>query len=160
MSETLNFRKYDGTPILDAGVYVADWVSRHPHCTVTIGCDSQEYARFIKYAIVIVLHDVDESGIGHGAHVISAVVLDHSRNMKSDIYTKLWKEAELAIEAAKLIDACGKSIKIHLDYNSKESEYSNVLYNTGIGFFKAMGYDVCGKPYSYCASHTADHYVR
>lgn len=156
----LKFRKIDKTKIIDVKKYVIDWVNKHPFCTVMIGCDSQAHSKYIKYSVVICLHDIDENGIGHGCHVINADYLDYNKSMKTDLYTKLWQEAELAIYAAQMIDGCGKKISVHLDYNSNEEEYSNVLYNSGIGYVQSFGYDCYGKPFSMVASHTADSYCR
>jgi len=156
MKDKLVFKKYNGTIIKNVHEYVKYWVEEHPYGTVSIGCDSQEHARYIKYAVTIVMHYKDESGIGHGGHVISATYADNSKNMKSDIYTKLWAETEITIEVAKMVGDIGIKPVIHLDYNSDESEYSHVLYNAGIGFCKGMGYEAQGKPYAYAASHTAD----
>ena len=160
----LEFKKYDGTLIKDVHEYVKYWVEENPHGTVTIGCDSQEHSRYIKYAVTIVMHhrsaiegkNGEVTYHGHGGHVIFASYHDHTKNMKSDIYTKLWAETEVTIEVAKLIGDIGVKPVIHLDYNSDETQYSHVLYNAGIGFAKGMGFEAFGKPYAWAASHTAD----
>jgi uncharacterized protein len=160
----LKFHKFDGTFIENVNEYVKLWIKEHPYCTVTIGCDSQEHARHIQYAVTICLHNKDRYGIGHGAHVVVAQYKDSNRNMKSDIYTKLWGEAELTIEAAQMIESAAlefhKKITIHLDYNSDENEYSNVLYAAGIGYAQSMGFEAVGKPWAYAASSVADRYCR
>jgi len=156
MEEKLTFKKYDGTLIKDVHEYVKFWVQENPHGTVTVGCDSQEHARYIKYAVTIVMHFKDEFGIGHGGHVIYASYQDKTKNMKSDIYTKLWAETEVTIDVAKIIGDIGVKPVIHLDYNSDEKEYSHVLYSAGIGYAKGMGFEAFGKPYAWAASHTAD----
>jgi len=156
----LEFKKANGTHIPDVLTYVKEWISRHPYCTVTIGCDSQEHNHYVKYSIVICLHDVDAAGQGHGAHVISSDYFDYTKNIKTDLYTKLWQEAELAIQVGQMIQDCGKKLKIHLDYNSDESAYSNVLYNAGIGYVKSQGFDCVGKPIAWASTHIADKLCR
>jgi len=156
MKATLTFKKQDGTVIKDIHEYVKYWVEENPYGEITIGCDSQEHSKFIKYAVSIVMHYRDEMGMGHGGHVISAVYVDNSKTMKSDIYTKLWAETEITIEVAKIVGDIGKKPVIHLDYNSDEGEYSHVLYNAGLGYCKGLGYEAMGKPWAWCASHTAD----
>ena len=162
MAEELIFKKIDGTVIENVNQYVKDFINEHPYTEVTIGCDSQTHARYVKYSIVIVLHIFHESKeknpyrVGAGAHVISATVIDRSKVTKTDIYSKLWAEAMYTVQAAQMLDECTKNIKIHLDYNSKESEYSNVLYSSGIGFVKGMGYEASGKPHAWAATHVAD----
>ena len=150
------FRKFDGTKIVDVNKYVKDWVTVHPYGNVTIGCDSQTHSRWVKYAISIVMHNVDENGIGHGAHVIYSTVVDKNKSTKKDVYSKLWAETEYTMLAAELLKDCGKKVVVHLDYNSKESEYSNMLYASGIGYVKGLGYEAFGKPHAWCATHTAD----
>ena len=153
----LQFKKFDGTLIKNVGEYVKDWVIENPYGNIIIGCDSQEYSRYIKYAITIVMHYIDEFEIGHGGHVIYAIYIDKSKNMKSDVYTKLWAEAVITISMGKMIgNIGGKKPTLHLDYNSKETEYSHVMYNAGIGFALQEGFEAFGKPYAYAASNTAD----
>ena len=156
MKRTYTFKKANGTAITDIRQYVKDWVAENPYGTITIGCDSQEHAKYIKYAVSIIMHFRDKYGGGHGGHVVSAVYVDHSRNMKSDIFTKLFAESEIVVEVAQMIGDIGKKPTIHLDYNSDETKYSHVLYNAGLGYVKSMGYDVYGKPHAWAASHTAD----
>ena len=160
MKNNLEFRKIDGTIIHNVLQYVKDFITKYPYCEVSIGCDSHMHSRYIKYVIVICLHDVDDCGVGHGAHVISADYVDYSKNLKTDLYAKLWQEAELSIEVADRIKDCGKKLSIHLDYNSDENALSNVLYDSGLGYVKSMGYEGVGKPLSYSATYCADHLAR
>lgn len=153
--ENLKFKKFDGTPIDDIHLYVKQWVNENPYGTITVGCDSQEYPKYIQYAITVCMHYIDELGIGHGGHVVYSSITDKNRNMKTDVYTKLWAECELTVKAAELIGDIGHKINVHLDYNSVPTEYSNMLYSSGIGYVNAMGFEAFGKPYSY-SCHTAD----
>lgn len=157
MEQTLKmkFRKFDGSEVQDLNAYVRDWCAANPHGTVTVGCDSQEYARYIKYVITICMRYIDENGQGHGGHVIYCSLMDRDRNMKTDVYTKLWAECELTVRAATMIGDVGRKIRVHLDYNSDDTKYSNVLYSSGIGFASGMGFEAFGKPHSYTC-HTAD----
>ena len=171
MSQELIFKKFDGTIIDDVNKYVKEWALKNPYGTVTIGCDSQEFSRYVKYAIVIVMHVKDKYDVGHGAHVISSAIFDKDMKTRhgfvekkngsrdfdtSRLHNKLWKEVELTIQVAKMLDGCNKKVKIHLDYNSEETEASNALYASGIGYAQGMGYEAFGKPWAYCATHTAD----
>jgi uncharacterized protein len=166
MKKNLIFKKSNGTIIEDVNQYVKDFISKYPYVEVTIGCDSQAHSRYIQYSVVIVMHvfyeskETNQKRIGNGAHVISATFIERDKNLKSDIYSKLWAEAVYTIEAAQMLDDCVKNVKIHLDYNSKEDEYSNVLYQAGIGYVKGMGYEAYGKPYAWAATHAADDLCR
>lgn len=156
MNRKYTFKKINGDVIENVNQYVKKWLEDNPYGKITVGCDSQEYTTYIKYAVSIVMHYIDEMGMGHGGHVISAVYTDYSKNMKMDIYTKLFAESEIVVEVAQLIGDLGKKLTVHLDYNSDETQYSHVLYNVGLGYVKSMGYDVYGKPHAWAASHTAD----
>jgi hypothetical protein len=162
IERNLIFKKIDGEVINDVNNYVNNFIKENPYTDVTIGCDSQEHSKYIKYAVVIVMHKMDKYGAGHGAHVINSTYMDYSKTMKSDIYSKLWVEAELTIQTAQMLNLKNytKNIKIHLDYNSNEEEYSNVLYSSGMGFVKGMGFEAYGKPYAWAASSVADRNCR
>jgi len=162
IERTLIFKKIDGEIINDVNNYVNNYIKENPYIDITIGCDSQEHSKYIKYSVVIVMHKLDKYGVGHGAHVINANYIDTSKTIKSDIYSKLWVEAELTIQTAQMLNLKNyfKNIKIHLDYNSKEEEFSNVLYSSGMGFVKGMGFEAYGKPYAWAASSVADRNCR
>jgi predicted RNase H-related nuclease YkuK (DUF458 family) len=172
MSKTLVFRKFDGTLIEDVNAYVQDWVTKNPYGQIIVGCDSQEHSRYVKYAIVIVMHYKDKYGMGKGAHVIKSIIAEAKpkktyvqRNGKksfdtSSLQNKLWEEVELTIQAANMLKGCEKKITIHVDYNSESSAVSNVLYAPGIGYAQGMGYEAKGKPWAWASTHVADSLCR
>jgi len=153
----LNWKKYDGSTIENVSEYVQDWAAKWPKGEIMIGCDSQEHVDHVKYSVTINMHMIDQYGIGRGGHVIFANVIDKSKTLKTDMFTKLWMEAELSVQAAESLEL-NKSIKIiiHLDYNVKAEKYSHVLYNSGIGYVRGMGYEAYGKPHAWAATHSAD----
>lgn len=156
MKKELKFQKYDGTEIKDVNKYVKEWVKKNPWGKVMIGCDSQSHSNHVKYAISIVMHRVNENGVGKGAHVIYSLVKDYSASLKKDIYSKLWREAEYTVVAAKMIKDCHKDIVIHLDFNKDNNSYSNIVYAAGKGYVEGFGFKAYGKPDAFCASHNAD----
>jgi len=165
--QELKFHKIDGTPITDVKVYVHEWAKNNPYGKIIVGCDSQTFGRRIKYSVVIVMHIRDKYGMGSGAHVIVASVWDKRNNKITQLQempSKLWKESEYLFKALQMLDehdeVFKKKLIVHLDYNSVESEKSNQLYLAGMGFFKGLGYNTFGKPHSYVATHTADHFCR
>jgi predicted RNase H-related nuclease YkuK (DUF458 family) len=155
----LQFKKFDNTVISDVSTYVKDWMKEHPYSRVIIGCDSQRHRRKIKYAVSVVMHDIDKYGVGHGAHVIYATYIE-KLNRNEDMYKRLWNEAELSISAAEMIGDIGVKITIHLDYNSDEKAGSHRLCSAGTGFIESMGYEARVKPYAYVASYTSDSLCR
>ena len=176
MTQELEFKKFDGTIIEDVNQYVKDWAIANPYGQIIIGCDSQEYARYVKYAIAIVMHYKDKYGAGHGAHVIKCILIDKihkapgghlkidKRGKKSFdtniLQGKLWKEVELTIQTANMLEGCNRKIKIHVDYNSDEKAVSNMLYAPGIGYAQGLGFEAEGKPYAWAATHVADSLCR
>lgn len=164
--EDLKFHKVDGTAVTSVEEYVKNWVKENPHGKVIIGCDSQLHGRKIKYSIAIVMHYIDRMGGGHGAHVLIANVWQKrlAKTPLDEMPTKLWREAEYALAAAQMVDGNDalfkKKITIHLDYSDDANNKSNIMYASGIGYLSGMGYKALGKPDAYCASHTADHFVR
>jgi predicted RNase H-related nuclease YkuK (DUF458 family) len=178
----LVFKKYNGEIINDVNQYVKNWMDKYPYGEIYIGCDSQEHAKHIVYAVVIVMHRFTESlkdnpnRTGKGAHVLKAIIktkenmtpknnFTYDKNGKRTfntgiLATKLWKEVEYTIEAAKMLDIDHEKIKIHIDYNSKEDAGSHMLYASGLGYAQGMGYQAEAKPYAWAASHIADAYVR
>ena len=172
MTKELIFKKFDGTLIEDIKKYVENWCNENPYGEIIIGCDSQEHRRYVKYAIVIVMHFIDQYKIGHGSHIIKSIIFEkkpiknyreRNGNKQLDIsyiQEKLWKEVEYVIKAANMIKECNRKIKIHIDYNSKEGEVSHSLYSTGIGYAQEMGYEAIGKPYSWASTYVADSLCR
>ena len=173
MKQELTFRKFDGTKIDDVNQYVKNWAIENPYGEIIIGCDSQEHSRFVKYAIAIVMHFKDRWGGGHGAHVIKSILVDKAHRTPysarrggkngfdtSALQGKLWREVELTVQTAQMLQDCDKKIKIHVDYNSKEGTGSHILYAPGLGYAQGMGYEAEGKPYAWAATHVADSLCR
>lgn len=163
---TLIFKKEDGIIIDNVEKYVKDWAQENPYGNIIIGCDSQIHGRKIKYSVVICMHYKDAAGQGHGAHVISCNIWEKRLKMskKEEMPYKLWKEAEYVLQVAQMIDnddeVFKKRISVHLDFNSNETAGSNIVYHSGLGLIRGMGYAAIGKPNAPIASHTADHYCR
>lgn len=168
----LIFRKFDGTRIEDVNSYVKEWALKNPYGEIIIGCDSQEYSRYVTYAIAIVMHFKDQWGGGHGAHVIKSIIKDKASKTPSSarkgrknfdtsaLQGKLWREVELTIQTAQLLTDCNKKIRIHVDYNSDESAASHILYAPGLGYAQGLGYEAEGKPHAWAATHVADSLCR
>jgi len=167
-AEQLHFKKITGEPVMNVEQYVKDWIKENPYGKVTIGCDSQAHGRKIKYSVAICMLFIDKMGGSHGAHVISADI-ETKRNIKykrgkagamEEMPAKLWKEAELVIQAASIIDANDETFKkritIHLDYNVNAMFESNMLFASGIGYITGLGYHAEGKPHAWAATHVAD----
>jgi predicted RNase H-related nuclease YkuK (DUF458 family) len=152
------FTQTNGKVIDDLFGYVKEWVEKYPNSEIYIGCDSQEVASKINYVTTVCLYE-----IGHGVHVIlnkESIPKPKTINPLANMHPKLWFEVVKSVEVAEYLKGIEKKITVHVDYNSKQSEKSNQLYEAGIGYAKAMGYDAVGKPHAWAASCAADNYCR
>lgn len=147
------YKKIDGTLIPNIKEYVADFIEKNPTTEIHIGCDSQERGQDISYAISLCMYIP-----GHGGHVISKRIITRTASR----YEKLWKEVELAIEAAEELDNVidHQEMSIHIDYNVKPTEGSHNLYDAGIGYVTACGYKALGKPNAWASTKIADKVCR
>jgi len=167
----LVFKKITGEVIENVEKYVKDWVKENQYGKVIVGCDSQVHGRRIKYSIIVVMHKIDRMEVGHGCHLLVCDIWE-KRMLKSQVDempSKLWKEAEYALQAAELVNGKDeyfkKSIEVHLDFNSvpaanSHENLSNRLYAAGLGLLSGYGYVVYGKPFAKIASNVADHFCR
>jgi predicted RNase H-related nuclease YkuK (DUF458 family) len=153
-----NFKQTDGKTIENLFEYVKNWVERFPKSEIYIGCDSQEVGAKINYVTTVCLYE-----IGHGVHVIYKKESEpraKNHNPIANMQPKLWNEVVKSVEVADQLKGINKKITVHVDYNSKQNEKSNQLYEAGIGYAKSMGYDAVGKPHAWAASCAADNYCR
>ncbi len=152
------FRTRDGVVIEDIASYVDEWTTKHPESEVYVGCDSQEVGHKINYVTTICMYE-----FGRGAHVIhckETIEKPAKLNPIANMHPKLWSEVVRSVEVADMLKGVKKKITVHVDYNSKEGEKSNQLYDAGIGYARSRGYDAVGKPDAFAASSAADNYCR
>ena len=129
--------------------------------SIYIGADSIRYKNkkgdwFAKYSVVIILH-VDSK---HGARIFHKnIEMRDYGNLRQRLIT----EAGFAIEAAsEIIDVIGnRHMEIHLDINPNPKHKSNIAVKEALGYVKGTtGLDAVIKPFSFAATHAADHVVR
>jgi hypothetical protein len=128
--------------------------------SVYVGADSIRFKKngkwFARYSTVIILH-VDSK---HGCKLFhKSVDMEDYGNMKQ----RLVNESFYAIEAAMaVVDVLGKrKMEIHLDLNPNPQHKSNVAVKEALGYVKgSTGIEAKIKPYSFAATHAADHAVR
>ena len=157
------FKTRQGLIIGDLRQYVKEWLSSRDNTQIWVGCDSQSHGKTIAYATTVCLYEQ-----GKGAHVISQKIhvpnKSKSRGKKSledgSNNNRLWEEIEYAVLVADELKDLGAKITIHADYNSKVEEVSNQLFDAGIGFALAKGYEAVGKPWAFAATYAADKEVR
>lgn len=165
-TKELIFKKVDGTVIDNVEKYVKDWAKENPYGKIIVASDSQVHSRRIKFSIIIVMHYIDQMGIGHGGHLLVCDIWEKrmTKNPTDEMSIKLWNEAQYALIAANMVNGSDEyfksHIEVHLDINSEEKYDSHFMYASGIGLIQSSGYIAKGKPFSTLASNSADHFCR
>lgn len=140
-----------------------------PQSLVYIGCDSQRYMDkqsiwHASYSTAVVIHNIDDNGIGHGARVfIETIRMVDYDNHKSRPFSRMMQECYLAVEAYQQLEEelLEYGVEIHLDINKSEMHGSNVALGAAVGYAKGVtGRPVKTKPDAFAASFVADHGVR
>ena len=140
-----------------------------PQARIYIGCDSQRYMDkqsiwHASYSTAVVVHNIDDNGVGHGARVfIETVRMVDYDNHKSKPFSRMMQECYLAVEAYQQLEEelLEYGVEIHLDINKSAMHGSNVALNAAVGYAKGVtGRPVMTKPDAFAASFVADHGVR
>lgn len=126
---------------------------KNPNIKIHIGTDSQNSGVYTTYSVVIAYR------MGtRGVHYITAI----QRYTKIiDMWSRLWKEAELSIETAEwLTQQINVRVELDMDYNSDERYKSNNVVAAATGWANSLGYKVNTKPETLIATKAADHNCR
>jgi predicted RNase H-related nuclease YkuK (DUF458 family) len=124
-----------------------------PTITIHIGTDSQNIGDNTVYSTVIA-YRFGNRGVHYVVHrqKIPKIV---------DIWTRLWKEAEMSIETAEwLTQQINVSVQIDMDYNGDEEYKSHKLISAAKGWANSLGYKVNVKPNNQIATRAADYCCR
>lgn len=120
---------------VEIGPYLKDWIEGNPDHKIYIGCDSHNHNSSKKtiFATVIVLHKR-----GSGGHVL------YNRlgvSIMNSQFERLWKEVELSVQAAKILEEVGihKPDYIDIDLNPDPKYQSNTLLRAAVGMIESMG---------------------
>lgn len=128
--------------------------------SVYIGCDSIRFKKngqwWAKYSTVIIVHKDSK----HGCQIYHQTEdMPDYGNLKQRLLT----EVQYAVSAAlEVMDVIGdRRLEIHLDVNPNPKHKSNVAVKEALGWVRgSLGIDAQIKPYSWAATHAADHVVR
>lgn len=140
-----------------------------PNSRVYIGCDSdrfrdQQSIWHASYTTAVVVHFIDEDGIGRGARVITHTdrMQDYDQN-KSRPMLRMMNEAYKTAEAYQQLEEelLEFEVEVHLDINDDPKYGSNVARQAAVGYLTGVtGRPVKTKPDAFAASFVADHGVR
>jgi predicted RNase H-related nuclease YkuK (DUF458 family) len=175
------FKKLGGEQIADLGAYVREYLAKHDDVKVYIGIDSEQHKKHTTYGMVVILYHEKKGG-----HFVWKRQNAHDENGKrmkiKDMFTKLWKEVELAEALGAYFEleleghyrrftpeelvAAGygshqfRLVDIDLDLNPSEGptgkNKSNKVHDTAVSYIAGLGYRVRTKPHAWAASCAAD----
>ena len=77
-----------------------------------------------------------------------------------DKWERLWKETELSVKIAQILNNKEINIEIDMDYNSDERYYSNKLVSVAKGWANSLGFKVNIKPFNQIATSAADYHSK
>lgn len=134
------FKKIDGTRV-DIVSHTLEIVKNNPGVKIHIGSDSQNLAEQTVYVTAIAYRFGN-----NGVHYIYS---KEKVGRINDMWTRLWREAELTIETAEwFTKKANINIKVELDMDYNEDKFykSNQLVNATRGWAQGLGYKVNNKP--------------
>ena len=145
--------------------FIKEFINEHKDAKIFLGADSQRVRKKrVKFATVIVIHFIDENGIGKGAKVFEDVIFEDIHDAKlSRPFQRMMREVSLVTEVyAQLEDVLiDREFEVHLDVSPDEKAGSNVAYGAARGYIWGMiGVEPVCKPFAWCASTTADKYTK
>lgn len=135
-------------------------IDSSPSSSVYIGCDSIRFKKngrwMAKYSTVVVVHKDSR----HGCQIFHENVdLEDFGNLKQRLMNEVNFAVAIASEIVEVLG--GRHLEVHLDLNPNPRHKSNVVVKEAIGWVRgSLGIEAKIKPYSWCASHTADWVVR
>lgn len=147
------FKKLTDEKQFELAAYVKQYLADHPHDAIQIylGCDSHSRLK-TTYATTLVFNISST-----GCHVIyqKEVV-----PLITDMWTRLWGEAERSAETALYLRKHGIEIDtIDLDFNSDPKHKSNKLVSAATGYIESLNFKARIKPELLPAAYAADNIV-
>jgi len=145
--------------------FIKEFIEERPECKVYLGADSQRLKKKrVKFATVIIVHYIDENGIGKGAKIFTDVTYEKIQDAKlSRPFNRMMTEVNKLTEVYTLLEdvLIEREFEIHLDISEQKEHGSNVAH----GYAKGMIYGTVGieptfKPYAFAASCAADRYSK
>ena len=149
----MEFKKLTSTEPFDVATYVKKYCELYKghDLRLYLGCDSQNRLH-TTYATTLVFNVA-----ATGCHVIykKEVV-----PIISDMWTRLWGEAERSVDTALYLRQNGVEIDtIDLDYNVDPKFKSNKLVTAAVGYVESLGFKTRIKPDLLPAVYAADNIV-
>jgi predicted RNase H-related nuclease YkuK (DUF458 family) len=147
----IKFLKIDGQKI-DPLDYTLNIIKKYPDVKIHVGTDSHSINDNTRY-ITAIAYRFNQSGVHY--------IYSKSNFPKIiDKWERLWKETELSIEIAQILDNKEINLEIDMDYNSDKKYYSNKLVSVAKGWANSLGFKVNIKPFNQIATSAADYHSK
>ena len=149
------FKTFSGQ-VIDLEDYVRNYVETNENVTIGVCTDSIARGKRLNYATVVVLYRK-----GKGGHVLFErnTIERYLFGIASQKdFQKLYHDTVLTQSVVERLSEFADIIEVNLDFNADSDYFSNTVLLASIGWFKAQGVDVKGKPCQY--AHVADKFVR
>lgn len=145
----MEFRIPGSPERVDLVEYVFLQKSKTPQMKIFVGTDSISREGFWHYVLVVAFRYGN-----NGAHFIyqkskipASRIQMEGKRPKPDIFTKLWKEAEISINCAEYLRLNGIYIDaLEMDYNKAPKWASQKLIAPTKGWAESLGFNVLLKP--------------
>ncbi|MEL0201663.1 MAG: ribonuclease H-like YkuK family protein [Flavobacteriaceae bacterium] len=148
----LLFKDISGKRI-DTLAHTLNILKKNPSVEIHVGSDSQSVGKQTIYCTVIAYR--------FGNRGVHYVLSKTAVPLINDMWTRLWKEAELSIEVAEWISKLVPlKIEIDMDYNEDENFQSYKLISAAKGWANSLGYKVNVKPNNQISTRAADHHCK
>lgn len=134
------FKDVDGKTV-DVVKHTLEVLTNYPNVEIHIGTDSQTRKRDTVYVTVIAYR--------YGTRGVHYIYTKSRVKKIKDLWTRLWKEAELSIESAEWLTSkinVRVEIEIDMDYSPSKKFDSNKLVSSARGWAQSLGYKVNIKP--------------
>lgn len=128
-------------------------IENYPYAEIHIGTDSQNINKESIYTTVIAYR--------LGTRGVHYILSKKTVSIIRDMWTSLWKEAELSIDLAEWVtQKISVKVEIDMDYNEDENFKSNKLISAAKGLANSLGYKVNVKPNNQIATRAADYHCK
>ena len=147
----IKFLKIDGQSInpLD---YTISIIKKYPDVKIHVGTDSHSLNDNTRY-ITAIAYRFNNSGVHY-------IYTRYNYPKIIDKWERLWKETELSVKIAQILNNKEINIEIDMDYNSDERYYSNKLVSLAKGWANSLGFKVNIKPFNQIATSAADYHSK
>lgn len=152
------FKTVQGT-IVNVVEHSLEIIINQPNIQVHIGTDSQNEGDSTVY-VTVIAYRYNHNGVHY-------IYTKQRVPRINDLWTRLWKEAELTIEVADwFTQKINLPVQLDMDFNEERFSQTNQLNKShqlvqaASGWAQSLGYKVNCKPFALIASRAADYHCR